>query len=191
MKRFYFFIVLFLIIINSCAQIQSRDTTADAIVFFDQGEEYAEQGDYSRAINAFTQAIRLNPNYTWAYIQRGQIYLFLRSYDNAITDFSDAIRTNPNERWGYYYRARTYSAMQNLERSIEDSSQAIRIDPTFTEAYRIRANMYYSMGVKTRTNDNVWFDRALNDYGIILRLVPNDPFSTRMIDTIINTRGWR
>ena len=40
----------------------------DAITFFDRGRLFVVQGEYDKAIADFTEAIRMDPNYSEAYI---------------------------------------------------------------------------------------------------------------------------
>ena len=55
-----------------------------------------DKGDYDGAIADFTEAIRLAPNYVYAYKQRGVAYSRKGDYDRAIADFEAALRINPN-----------------------------------------------------------------------------------------------
>ena len=46
----------------------------EAVKYFTSGNTYREKGDYDRAITDYDQAIRLDPKYTVAYINRGVAY---------------------------------------------------------------------------------------------------------------------
>jgi len=51
---------------------------------------------YEPAIENFSQAIRLNPNYANAYFGRGLAYYGKRLFDKALTDFESALLIDPN-----------------------------------------------------------------------------------------------
>ena len=51
------------------------------------GRKYLSETNYTEAIAAFTEAIRLNPNDIEAYIGRAQAYAALKKYDEANADF--------------------------------------------------------------------------------------------------------
>jgi lipoprotein NlpI len=81
-----------------------------------RGSEYAQKGDYDRAIVDFDKAISLDPKLFSALNGRGKVYQSKGDYDRAIADFSAAIRLNPklaptfNGRWrdeGSYTRAKS------------------------------------------------------------------------------------
>ncbi|MGJ3253723.1 MAG: DnaJ domain-containing protein [Elainellaceae cyanobacterium] len=62
--------------------------------YYNQGAENAKQRDYQNAIDAFTMAIRLNPNYAEAYRYRGLVFSVL-GYENRAE--SDLLKANQLE----------------------------------------------------------------------------------------------
>jgi tetratricopeptide (TPR) repeat protein len=57
---------------------------------------YGKLGRYTEAIEAFKQAIRINPDYADAYFNLGVVYVKLGRYTEAIETFKQAIRINPD-----------------------------------------------------------------------------------------------
>ena len=57
---------------------------------YNRGWDYAEQGDYENAIEAYDEAIRLNPQYAKAYNNRGIAYGLLGQQEQADRDFAKA-----------------------------------------------------------------------------------------------------
>ena len=84
-----------------------------------------------RAIEAYSRAIELNPNYTDAYNNRGVSYSDKEEYGLAIKDFNTAIERCPNNTVFYSNRGATYSDMENYDRAIEDYNKAIELEPRF------------------------------------------------------------
>lgn len=58
----------------------------------EQGLNRAEQGDYHGAIDKFTQALDLNPDYAEAYMVRAAYYFDLGQRKNAIADLEKAVQ---------------------------------------------------------------------------------------------------
>src|SRR6516225_5306774 len=70
-----------------------------AKLHYDRAVEYANKGDYDRAITDLSRGIRLdpeNPSSAFAYKCRGLVYIEKNDFDRAIADFSEAIRLAPN-----------------------------------------------------------------------------------------------
>ena len=118
-----------------------------------------------KAIADYTQAIRLDPNNTSAYIHRGYVYYAKGDYNRAIADYDQAIKLAPYSKAAYNNRGHVLADKGDLDAAIADYDQALRLDPNFTEAYKNRGNAYYFK------ND---YDRAIADYNQMLRLDPND-----------------
>ena len=59
-----------------------------AKLHYDRAVEYANKGDYDRAIADFSAAIRLDPKYDPAFNNRGAAYLAKGENDRAFADFS-------------------------------------------------------------------------------------------------------
>ncbi len=90
----------------------------NSLVFFLRAQTYSRLNELDNAINDYTEAIRLYPNYADAYIERGLIYQTYASYE-PLDDY--------------------------LNKAISDYSRAIEIDPENHEYYRIRGSAYNSI----------------------------------------------
>ena len=83
--------------------------TPNASSCYDKGQDYYNDGEYQLSIDEFTTAIRLNPNYTGAYVYRGVAYGKLDQAQRAIQDFDRAIQLDPNFTIAYRSRGDSYS----------------------------------------------------------------------------------
>ncbi|WP_445172538.1 tetratricopeptide repeat protein [Microcoleus sp.] len=84
--------------------------------FLIQGEEKYEKGDNQGAVQAFNQAIKLNPNYTEAYGNRGIARYRLGDKQGAVADFNQALQINPNYANAYNNRANARSDLGDKQR---------------------------------------------------------------------------
>ena len=102
--------------------------------YFNRGMAYYEQDNYDQAIEAFTQAITLDPNDADAYFYRGIAYGAKEDNDRAIADFTQAIRLDPNLAFAYYNRGNAYYDKGDNDRAIQDLEKAISINPNYERA---------------------------------------------------------
>ena len=87
-----------------------------------------ELGDKQGAIDAFNQAIKIDPNYALAYNNRGIVCNELGDKQGAIDDYSQAIKINPNYALAYCNRGVVRDALGDKHGAIDDYSQAIKIN---------------------------------------------------------------
>lgn len=116
------------------------------------------------AISSFTQAIRLNPNYAEAYLERGKARR-RRNIQDAISDFNQAIRLNPSYAEAYFERARSYYSIGEKQQAINDLTMSIQDSPTYAEAYYQRGLIYSELLNK---------QAAVEDYVQVIRLDPEN-----------------
>src|SRR3990172_8362478 len=78
------------------AKITDDERLFEASQWFEKGHQYAINKKYDEAIEAYTKAIALDPNYAQAYTNRGVAYYNKGQYDRAIEDYNRAIALDPN-----------------------------------------------------------------------------------------------
>lgn len=61
-------------------------------------------GLYERSVENYEHLLALDPNYTWAYDNRGIAYVFLKDYERAIQDLNKAIELDPKDAHAYRNR---------------------------------------------------------------------------------------
>jgi tetratricopeptide (TPR) repeat protein len=77
----------------------------DANSFYWEGRYLADQENFGEAVQAFEQAIQIDPTNALALNARGYAHLRLLQYRDAINDCSQAIRLNPNYANAYHNRS--------------------------------------------------------------------------------------
>ena len=103
--------------------------------YFNKALDYAENEQYQLAIDNYTSAIKIDPDFVFAYINRGIAYDELENYTAAIADYTSALKINPDYASAYYNRGLTYQNLENYTAAIADYTSAIRINPDYAKAY--------------------------------------------------------
>ena len=70
--------------------------------YFDKA--YNNESDWQYKIDNYTKCLRIDPDYTAAYINRGNAYYNLKNNEDAIADYTRAIRIDPDEGLAYKNR---------------------------------------------------------------------------------------
>ena len=132
---------------------------------YHRGRECLDKKDWDQAINHYTEAIRLDPNYAAAYHNRGAAWNAKAEYDKAIADYTEAIRLDPKFALMYSNRGYAWNAKAEYDKAIADCTEAIRLDPKSAFAYNNRGAAW---------NAKAEYDKAIADYTEAIRLGPKD-----------------
>ena len=129
------------------------------------GRKYYEKVDFINAIEKFSEAIRLCPNYASGYIWRAEVYLTQYQIDQAMKDCNKAIKIDPNSSPAYTMRGNTYLRQGQSDMAMKDIIEAIRLNPNNSDAYLGRAVAYL---LQSQTH------MALEDCNMAIRLNPSN-----------------
>jgi Flp pilus assembly protein TadD len=75
---------------------------------FNQGIDHLQSNELEHAVEAFTEAIQLDPELAVARNGRGAVYALIGDADKGIADCTEAIRLAPQEARFYRTRALIY-----------------------------------------------------------------------------------
>jgi tetratricopeptide (TPR) repeat protein len=128
------------------AKPPAKSPAASAVKFNNKGVDLFNAGQYEPAIQAYNEAIRLNPNYTEAYSNRGAAFDALNNPERAVQDYTAAIELNPQLTAAYSNRAAALGDLGNFEKAIEDWNIVIQRTPRDPLAYNGRGGCYKALG---------------------------------------------
>ena len=83
------------------AQVREQSSENLAAEFVNEGIAHSDEMEYDKAIEAYSEAIRLELKIANVYIQRGKAYYFKQEYNKAIEDYSQASRLDPKNANAY------------------------------------------------------------------------------------------
>jgi Tfp pilus assembly protein PilF len=69
-------------------QLTDAQTAKD---YYNTGYNFYKNRQYEKAIQSLSQALKMDPEYVYAYQVRGNVYYAMKDYDNAFYDYSDAV----------------------------------------------------------------------------------------------------
>ncbi|MDD4858734.1 MAG: tetratricopeptide repeat protein [Dehalococcoidales bacterium] len=141
----------------------SAPTSETAIAANNQGVSFNNSEEYTKGIEAFNKAIKLDPGFALAYNNRGWAYLELGQYEQAITDCTMAIDLDPKLALAYSNRGLAYVKLGRYEQAVADCTKAIELDPGLALAYSNRGLAYISLG---------YYEQAISDFDRALALDP-------------------
>jgi tetratricopeptide (TPR) repeat protein/S1-C subfamily serine protease len=119
---------------------------------------------YKAALADYSTLLKLNPDNSYAYNNRGLTYYNLKQYEAALADYGKAIALNPDYAKAYNNRGLTYSNLKQYEAALADYGKAIALNPDYAKAYYNRGLTYSNLKQ---------YEAALADYGKAIALNPD------------------
>jgi tetratricopeptide (TPR) repeat protein len=134
------------------------------VAFCNRGLAYSSLGQWDKAIDDYTRAIGIDPDYVNANYNRGLAYSALGQWNKAIADYSKTIEIDPKFATAYSNRSVAYNNLGQWNKSIADCTRVIEIGPNCKDTYSNRGIAYCNLGQ---------WDKAINDYTKAIALDPN------------------
>jgi len=154
MKKIVVLMVLFSIVV--LAQ-QNESFTDEYETLKKRGVVYFKKGNYDRAIEDFSVALRIKPKGQDAlslHFLRGSAYGQVGNYEKAIEDFSAVLRIDPDDQDALYNRGITYYDNGNYDKATKDLETLLKINPNDTDVSEYLEKIRKS---KTEAKNNIKF----------------------------------
>ena len=126
--------------------IKTDISSLKAWAYFQIGYCYGELKSYTKAIEAFKRAIRIDSNDAISHYNMGLAYLGLNNHIKAIEAYKQAIRLDPDYVAAYYNMGCCYEEIDSYSKAIEAYRQVIRLDPTHVRTYNNLGIIYAKQG---------------------------------------------
>jgi tetratricopeptide (TPR) repeat protein len=130
-------------------RIAAEEKLFQANEWFEKGLHHTIGRDDDKAIEEYTQAIALNPDYAEAYIYRGAAYYNRGTfssdsgqYELAVKDFRKVVVMKPGSYSAYLAQGAIYVHQNEYEKGIEEINKAIALNPHEGMAYVLRGFIY-------------------------------------------------
>ena len=132
---------------SACKMAIDKAPTARAYVFLGDALR-AQGGEYNQrpAIDAYTQAIKLNPKYSDAYYCRGLSHYTAKDLDDAVMDFREALKHRPQYARASFWLARVLYDQERFNQAISESRKARASKELGSQAYALSGAAYMRLG---------------------------------------------
>jgi len=158
MKKIFLFITVLLFVASAGYGQSARK-------YFKAGEDFLEVRKYEDAIEQFSNAVALDPNYDKAYIARAAAYERVNNYAAAADDYERALVFNDKDEELMYKAGNAFYRSGNYGKSLAMLSSALARKSNYLEAYQVRVQVFIALER---------YDEALEDCKKALRFKENE-----------------
>ncbi|MDH5384453.1 MAG: tetratricopeptide repeat protein, partial [Candidatus Aminicenantes bacterium] len=129
-------------------------------IHYNLGIHYWNKKEFSAAIDAYSKALALDPNYGSAWNGLGYTYADMGNYEKAIESFEKYAAVSPGDANPLDSLAEIHFQIGQLDSSIENYQRAVDARPDFFEAYWRIAYVYALKEEYRKALD--WIERLVN-----------------------------
>jgi tetratricopeptide (TPR) repeat protein len=127
--------------------------------FYKTGLTFTEAGNHKDAIDQFTKAINIDPEYAQAYVERSRSYEALGDLQNAADDLKRALTFEQKQSELYFDAARLNFSLTHYPYALELINSGLLLDKKSEAAYRLLARI--QMAMEDYSNSLVSINKAL------------------------------
>ncbi|KAL4655794.1 hypothetical protein GN956_G5428 [Arapaima gigas] len=114
------------------------DSTKRALSLKEEGNALVKKGEHKKAVEKYTQSLKLNPTEVTTYTNRALCYLSLKMYKEAVEDCAEALHLDCANVKALYRRAQAHKELKDYKACIEDLNALLKFEPKNTAAQKLK-----------------------------------------------------
>lgn len=116
---------------------------ASGEVYCNLGAVFTQTQQFQEAVNAYQEALKIQPNFMATYHNFGNLLKNLKKYNEALQVFIMGVKQNPNDYNLHNNIGMVYESLGNNTQAIEAYKNAVRVNPKFAKAVNNIAVVLY------------------------------------------------
>jgi len=136
-----------------------------SVLLYNIAQVHTATRDHEKAIEYFTAAMEMDPNYSEYHNERGNALFALGRYEEAVRDYVEAIRVSAPYQEAWTNLGQCYRRMGRLEDAAAAYARALDLDPDVEVARAGRAQVLAALGRR---------GEAIADYEAVLKVADKE-----------------
>lgn len=95
----------------------------------EEGNALVKKGEHKKAIEKYSQSLKLNPAEVTTYTNRALCYLSVKQYRDAVKDCDEALSLDGRNVKALYRRAQAHRELKELESCLDDLTSLLKEEP--------------------------------------------------------------
>lgn len=127
---------------NEKQSAKSVSKNSETLKYYNKGIDEAAKENYKKAADYFEKAVKIDPEFAFAYDNLGLNYRKLNNYDKAIEAYEKSLALDPNGLMPLQNIAVVYEYKKEYKKAVEAYGKLKDIDPENPEIYYGIGNVY-------------------------------------------------
>ncbi|XP_030276523.1 mitochondrial import receptor subunit TOM34 isoform X1 [Sparus aurata] len=106
-------------------------------VLKEEGNALVKKGEHKKAIEKYSQSIKLNPNEITTYTNRALCYLSVKQYRDAVRDCDEALMIDSSNIKALYRRAQAHKELKDIKTCVDDLNNLLKVEPKNLAALKL------------------------------------------------------
>ena len=167
--------------LEGAAQAPHPQPPAPAEALVAEGDEYARERQYDKAVEAYRQALRLKPELAAAHLRLGNAYVNMGRVADAVEPLRTAVRLDPQNAYARLNLGIALAVLRRGADALAELEEAKRLAPRDARVHNEIGNVLH--------NSFGRIDDALAAYREALRLNPNAPAAHHNVGLMLMRLG--
>uniref|UniRef100_A0A3Q1EZ28 Translocase of outer mitochondrial membrane 34 n=1 Tax=Acanthochromis polyacanthus TaxID=80966 RepID=A0A3Q1EZ28_9TELE len=103
----------------------------------DEGNALVKKGEHKKAIEKYTQSLKLNPTEVTTYTNRALCYLSVKQYKDTVRDCDEALMIDGSNVKALYRRAQARKELKDVKACVQDLNSLLKVEPKNTAALKL------------------------------------------------------
>ena len=129
--------------VNNKENKKSYSTKSAAITEYNKGNNFLRENNYAEALPFYEKAVKIDPEFVFAWDNIGVCNRNLGNYDAAIKAYKKSIKLDPKAPTAYQNIGLAYAGKKDYKKAIESYKNLARLDDKNPEVYYGMALIYY------------------------------------------------
>ncbi|MFN6500825.1 MAG: tetratricopeptide repeat protein [Nostoc sp. DedQUE01] len=137
-------------------------------LLFKMGNLLVAANEFEGSIIYYNQALKIQPDYHYAWNSKGNALVNLGQYEEAIASYKQALKIQPNYHYAWNGKGNALLNLGRYEEAIASYNQALKIQPDYYNGWIFKG---------TTLDDLGRYEEAIASYDQALKIQPDDHFA--------------
>ncbi|TKS71835.1 Mitochondrial import receptor subunit TOM34 [Collichthys lucidus] len=103
----------------------------------EEGNSLVKKGEHKKAIEKYSQSLKLNPAEITTYTNRALCYLSVKQYKDAVRDCDEALMIDSSNIKALYRRAQAHKELKDIKACVDDLNNLLKVEPKNSAALKL------------------------------------------------------